>query len=61
MIDIQGANGAAPGDGWDFVLTDGSVISQANGLATLSKESAGTITLNDGTTLNFSGVEELNW
>jgi len=60
-IDIQGANGADPGSGWTFVLTDGSVISQADGVATLSNEASGTISLNDGTTLTFDGVEELNW
>ncbi len=60
-IDIQGANGADPGSGWNFVLTDGSVISQGNGIATLSKEASGTISLDDGTTLTFNGVEELNW
>ena len=61
VIDIQGANGADPGSGWSFVLTDGSVISQSDGVATLSKEASGTISLNDGTTLTFDGVEELNW
>jgi len=61
VIDIQGANGADPGSGWTFILTDGSVISQSDGVATLSKEASGTISLNDGTTLTFDGVEELNW
>ena len=61
VIDIQGANGADPGSGWTFVLTDGSVISQGDGVATLSNEASGTISLNDGTTLTFDGVEELNW
>ena len=45
VIDIQGANGADPGSGWSFVLTDGSVIFQSV----------------DGTTLYFSEVEGLNW
>lgn len=61
VIDIQGANGADPGSGWDFVVTEGLVISQGDGVALLSKESSGTISLGDGTTLTFSGVEELNW
>ena len=61
VIDVQGANGADPGNGWDFTLTDGTVISLIDGVATLSKGSSGTISLDDGTTLTFTGVEELNF
>ncbi len=61
VIDVQGADGAAPGDGWSFELTSGSVISQGDGFANFSRDSSGTITLDDGSSLGFTGVESLSW
>ena len=53
--------GDAPTDGWTFELTTGSEESQGDGFIELSDDSAGTITLDDGTSLIFDGVERFIW
>ena len=61
VIDLQDANGNAPTDGWTFDITSGSVVSQGEGFVELSDDSAGTITMDDGSVVTFDGVEKLTW
>jgi Ca2+-binding RTX toxin-like protein len=61
VVELQDANGNAPTDGWSFTLTTGSVVSQGDGFIELSDDSAGTITLDDGTSLIFDEVEKFIW
>jgi hypothetical protein len=60
-IELQDTNGNAPTDGWTFNITSGSVVSQGDGFIELSDDSTGTITMNDGTSLIFDGVEQFIW
>ena len=60
-MELKDANGNAPTDGWTFNLTSGSVVSQGADFVELSDDSAGTITLDDGTSLVFDGVEKFIW
>ena len=61
VIELQDANGNAPTDGWSFTLTDGSVVSSGEDFVELSQDAAGTITLDDGSMLDFDGVEKFIW
>jgi hypothetical protein len=42
-------------------LTQGSIVTSANGQLVFSQDAAGTIQLADGSMLDFSGVEAINW
>ncbi len=61
VIELQDVNGGAPTDGWSFNLTSGSVVSQGADFIDLSDDSAGTITMDDGTSVIFDGVEQFTW
>ncbi len=61
IIELQDASGNAPTDGWSFGLTAGSVVSSGEGFVELSDDAAGTITMDDGSTLSFDGVEKFIW
>ena len=60
-IQLQDAEGGAPGEGWVLDLTQGEQVSSGNGFLELSQDSAGTVTMEDGSVLTFDGVEKLTW
>lgn len=50
------------GDGWTMVLESGdSVISDSAGVLQLSQDASGMITFDDGGTIDFSGIEQVNF
>ena len=50
------------GDGWTMVLDSGhSILSQDTATLELSDDAAGTITFDDGGTVDFSGIERIGW
>jgi Ca2+-binding RTX toxin-like protein len=60
-IVIENVN-TGPGEGdWTLQLDQGSIVSQSNGKIVLSQDSAGSIEMDDGSKLDFSGVETLTW
>ncbi len=61
IIELQDAAGNASTDGWSFGPTAGSVVSSGDGFVELSGDAAGAITLDDGSTLSFDGVEKFIW
>ena len=61
IVVLQDANGNAPTDGWVLELTQGEQVSSGTGHIDLSQDSAGTVTMEDGSVLTFDGVEKLTW
>ena len=61
VIELQNADGGQPPDGWSFDLTSGTVESSGDGIVNLSDDATGTITLDDGSTVIFDGVEQIIW
>ncbi len=61
VVELQDTNGNAPTDGWTFEITSGSVVSRGDGFIELSDDSAGTITMNDGTSPIFDGADQFIW
>ena len=60
-IDLQGVAGG-PGDGdWTIALSRGRIVAETDHQVTLSADSAGTITLSDGSELTFNGVERVTF
>ena len=60
-IQLQNADGSAVGGGWTIDLTTGSVTESTAGQMTLSEDSAGTITLEDGSLITFDGMDRIDW
>jgi Ca2+-binding RTX toxin-like protein len=58
-IALQNADGSAITAGWTINLTSGSVVSNHGTTMTLSQDSAGTITLQDGSEITFDGIEQV--
>ena len=48
-------------DGWTVELTSGSIVQSGSSSLILSQDSAGTITLSDGSELTFESVEKVDW
>jgi hypothetical protein len=64
-IDLTNASGASytgafPTD-WTLVLTQGSIVSTGTETLDLTQDSAGYIQHTDGTTTNFSEIEQIRW
>ena len=58
-IMLQDSDGSAVEGGWTVTLTSGSQISDDGSSITLSEDSAGLITLNDGSEIIFDGIENI--
>ncbi len=51
-----------PGEGaWEIQLASGSIEEQADGYLALTHDSSGTITLSDGSELQFDGIDRIEW
>gem|GEM_PF-5672610 len=60
-ITLENADSSAVGAGWTIDLTSGSVTSSTSSRLVLSEDAAGTITLEDGSTLNFQNIEQVDF
>ncbi|MGB0682094.1 MAG: beta strand repeat-containing protein [Magnetovibrionaceae bacterium] len=61
-VKLQNGDGSgADPESWTMELNSGSIEEQADGYLALSQDSSGTITFDDGSTLNFDGVERIEW
>ncbi|MDP6709033.1 MAG: hypothetical protein QF893_22045 [Alphaproteobacteria bacterium] len=60
VIQVQG-EAAPPGGDWTVDLTEGSVLETGADYLVLSEDTAGTVTLSDGSDLTFEGVERIEW
>jgi Ca2+-binding RTX toxin-like protein len=58
---VESVPGATPGSGWSVELSVGSVVESTANSATLTDDSEGTLTLEDGTQIEFDGIEVINW
>ena len=59
---VQVTGNVIDGNGWTAMLGDGhSVTSTSDGTATLSDDAAGIVTFDDGDSVAFRGVEQINW
>ena len=59
---IQLAGVSDPGAGsWTMALTTGSIEATSAHEMVFSQDAAGTVTLSDGATLTFEGVERIRW
>jgi Ca2+-binding RTX toxin-like protein len=62
VVELRASEGdGAPADSWVLELTRGDQVSSGNDHLDLSEDSAGTITMEDGSVLTFDGVEKLTW
>jgi serralysin len=61
VVEIQGVEGDFNSGNWTLSLEHGQIVAQADGVATLSDDASGTITLHDGSTLDFQGIETIQW
>ncbi len=53
--------GGAPADGWTVNFTTGGIDNQGADYMNLIQDSAGTITMNDGSEVTFDGIEKIEW
>ena len=60
-INLQDSDGSSVPDGWTVTLTNGTVESNDGSSLTLSEDSAGTITLDDGSEIAFEGIENITY
>ena len=63
-LELNGLDGSSgPGDGWTLTLDQGSTIesSEMDGELLLSGDAGGTITFEDGGTLDFDNMEKIVW
>ena len=60
-IQLQDTDGSAVDAGWTVTLTSGIQIGDDGSTITLSDDSAGTITLNDGSEIAFDGIENITY
>ncbi len=61
MIQLQDTDGSSVDGGWTVTLTSGVQISDDGSSITLSDDSAGTITLEDGSEIAFEGIENITY
>ncbi len=52
---------SGPGDTWSLALDQGSIEEQADGYVALSQDASGTLTLEDGSSVDFDGIERIEW
>ena len=55
------SGGGLSADSFTIELTKGSIEQQADDYVKLSDDASGTITLDDGSTLQFDGIERIDW
>ena len=60
-IVLQNADSSSVGSGWSVDLTNGSVSVDDGSSMTLTNDAAGTITLEDGSVINFDGIERIDY
>ncbi|PLX36399.1 MAG: hypothetical protein C0605_08180, partial [Hyphomicrobiales bacterium] len=64
-IELQDASGGDNlgdyGTDWTVTLTEGTIESQDASSLTLSTDADGTITLQDGSEINFQDIETIQW
>jgi hypothetical protein len=62
-IEISGFEGQTSEDGWTLQLDEGSVLStdEVSGEMLLSQDAAGSITFDDGGTITFENIKNINW
>ncbi|HAZ61173.1 MAG TPA: hypothetical protein DCY89_06335 [Gammaproteobacteria bacterium] len=61
VLRLEGADGGAVGAGWTFSLTSGSVSASGENFLELSADAQGTLTLADGSSLDFQQIERIAW
>jgi Ca2+-binding RTX toxin-like protein len=61
-LQLQNGDGSAPATGeWTLELTSGSIEGQADHYVQLSEDASGSITFQDGSKLDFDGIERIQW
>ncbi|MBL4646617.1 MAG: calcium-binding protein, partial [Rhizobiales bacterium] len=60
-IELAGFDSGSYGTDWTLNLTSGSIESQEGDVLNLSDDAAGTITLTDGSEIDFQQIEQINW
>jgi hypothetical protein len=58
---LQNADGTPVDGGWTINLTQGEIQANDGNSLTLSDDSAGTITLTDGSQITFDGMERVDF
>ncbi|MDJ0609183.1 MAG: cadherin domain-containing protein [Kiloniellales bacterium] len=61
VIELRDQGGGDPTDGWTYQLDSGTVESSGADFLDLSDDAAGMITLVDGSTIDFTGIERIEW
>lgn len=60
-IELGGFEGTTPGDDWTIAFDTGGIDTQGGDYLELTEDSSGTITLSDGETIAFEGIERVEW
>ncbi|MEP2943004.1 MAG: VCBS domain-containing protein, partial [Hyphomicrobiales bacterium] len=60
-IELGSSPNSTAGDSWTLALTEGSIESQTDNSFTLSDDSAGTITFEDGSSIDFLEIEQIQF
>jgi Ca2+-binding RTX toxin-like protein len=61
VIQLQDASGGDPGSGWTLQLDAGSVVETGADFMRFSADANGSVTLADGSRLDFVDIEALQW
>jgi Ca2+-binding RTX toxin-like protein len=61
VIELEGISSPPGGGDWTLQIEEGSVEVSAADHLVLSDDSAGTITLSDGSAIDFEGIERIEW
>ncbi|MFK8033463.1 MAG: calcium-binding protein, partial [Hyphomicrobiales bacterium] len=60
-VELQGFSANSYGADWTLELTSGSVVGESETTLDLSDDASGTITMDDGSTIDFQQLEQINW
>jgi Ca2+-binding RTX toxin-like protein len=61
-VQLQGADGGPlNADSFSIELSQGTIEQRADDYVRLSDDASGTITMDDGSTLQFDGIERIDW
>ncbi|MEM7541476.1 MAG: cadherin domain-containing protein, partial [Pseudomonadota bacterium] len=61
VIQLQNATGGDPTDGWTYQIDSGSITASGDGFVNLSSDASGSITLADGSEVDFLNIERIEW
>ena len=61
ILALADSSGGAPTAGWTYAITEGSVVSSGSDFVQFTDDADGTVTMADGSQINFNDIERIEW